>query len=346
MSAAANVIKKWTTKKIVLWIVGILGSTGILFLLGSLLIVCIVCGIFVSSEQPDPSHSVLPRQVEEYRGIMTQYAGQYGIAEYVNLLLAVMAQESGGNGLDPMQSSECSYNTRYPKSPNSITDPLYSIECGVQALRDALNAASVTSPDDMDHIKLALQGYNFGGGYINWALEHYGGYTHENAKEFSRRKAAELGWTTYGDVDYVQHVLRYYTGGESGSALSPEQYNKLIAEASRYLGLPYVFGGSVPPNFDCSGFVCWVYTHSDTYNLPRTTAQGIYDQCTPVGNEDVKPGDLVFFTGTYESGTHVTHVGIYTGDNQMLHCSEPSIRYSDLDNAYWKNHFYAYGRLP
>jgi len=133
--------------------------------------------------------------------------------------------------------------------------------------------------------------------------------------------------------------------GVSGEAFDDETFAQLMSEATKYIGFPYVWGGSSPStSFDCSGFVCWVYTHSGVHKLSRTTAQGIYNQCTPVSKEELKPGDLVFFTGTYQSNNPVTHIGIYVGDNQMLHCGDP-IGYASLGNSYWIKHFYGYGRL-
>ena len=100
-----------------------------------------------------------------------------------------------------MQASECSFNTKYPKKPNGITDPEYSISCGIQYLKSALTAAGVQNPVDMDRIKLALQGYNFGVGYISWALENYGGYSKAGAVEYSKQQAKKNGWSSYGDTD-------------------------------------------------------------------------------------------------------------------------------------------------
>ncbi len=134
--------------------------------------------------------------------------------------------------------------------------------------------------------------------------------------------------------------------GIPGEAFSDETFARLMGEATKYIGRPYVWGGSSPAtSFDCSGFVCWSYTKSGVYNLPRTTAQGIYNQCVPVAKEDLKPGDLVFFTGTYNSGSPVSHIGIYVGDNQMLHAGDP-IGYANLGNPYWIKHWYGGGRLP
>ena len=120
----------------------------------------------------------------------------------------------------------------------------------------------------------------------------------------------------------------------------------LFAEAERYLGYPYVWGGSNPStSFDCSGFVCYVLTHSGYCNMPRTTAQGIYNQCTHISASEARAGDIIFFTGTYNSGNPVTHVGIYAGNGQMIHCGDP-IKYTSINTPYWQSHFYAFGRVP
>lgn len=130
-----------------------------------------------------------------------------------------------------------------------------------------------------------------------------------------------------------------------GEALSDATFRQLITEAEKYLGYPYVWGGSSPStSFDCSGFVCWVYQASGVYPLSRTTAQGIFNQCAVVSRSDAKPGDIIFFTGTYNAGEPVTHVGIYVGNGMMIHCGNP-IQYASIDSSYWSSHFYAFGRL-
>lgn len=133
---------------------------------------------------------------------------------------------------------------------------------------------------------------------------------------------------------------------EAGEAMGDSSYQALLVEATRYIGFPYVWGGSSPAtSFDCSGYICWIYTQSGVYNLPRTSAQGIYDQCAVVSREEAKPGDLVFFTGTYASSGPVSHVGMYVGNGKMLHAGSP-IGYGDLNSNYWRGHYYAMGRLP
>lgn len=150
--------------------------------------------------------------VLRYRPAIERIAARYGMENYVELIMAVMMQESGGRGLDPMQASESGYNTRFPRGPGTITDPEYSIECGIQALRDVLQKAGCTGPADLDRIKLALQGYNYGSAYIDWAMQRDGGYTKENAIAYSDMMCARPDWPydIYGDKEYVDHVLRYY----------------------------------------------------------------------------------------------------------------------------------------
>lgn len=127
--------------------------------------------------------------------------------------------------------------------------------------------------------------------------------------------------------------------------VSVDYADKLFAEAEKYIGMPYVFGGSSPEtSFDCSGFVCYAVTHSGVHNLPRTTAQGIYNQCIKISESEAKRGDIIFFQGTYNAGETVTHVGFYAGDGKMLHCGDP-IQYTSIHTPYWESHFYAYGRL-
>ena len=124
--------------------------------------------------------------------------------------------------------------------------------------------------------------------------------------------------------------------------LDDETFAAILSEAEKYIGYPYVWGGSSPAtSFDCSGYVSWVINHSG-WNVGRLGAQGLYNICTPTSNP--QPGDLVFFKGTYDT-PGVSHCGIYVGDNKMLHCGDP-IGYANLNTSYWQSHFYAYGRLP
>lgn len=186
----------------------------------------------------------LSAEVLAYEETITKYAEQYKIEEYVPILEAIMMQESGGKGNDPMQSSESGFNTKYPRKPNGITDADYSIEVGVQTFSNCLTRAKVESPADTEKLYLALQGYNYGSGYIEWAVTNFGGYTKANAKLFSDNKRAELGTDVYGDPFYVSHVMRYVS---------------------------FSFRGGTKPNFD--NYDAWVNKN------PYAQAK-LYGQCT------------------------------------------------------------------
>ena len=190
------------------------------FLLVFILIVGIIAGAAFSSNSE--SSESLSEEVLAYTSVIQQYASQYGIPEYVSAIQAIMMQESGGRGTDPMQCSESPYNTRFPHTPGSITDPDYSIEVGVQTFADCISQAGCSSPQDMDKLKLAWQGYNYGNGYIGWALQR-GGYTEANALQFSQKQEASQGWSSYGDPQYVPHVMRYYSGGSLFAGLFGNQ---------------------------------------------------------------------------------------------------------------------------
>ncbi len=149
----------------------------------------------------------------------------------------------------------------------------------------------------------------------------------------------------YNPLFYFENGDGSIYGTTDPLTYAPGDVAALFQEAERYLGFPYKWGGSSPlTSFDCSGFVCYVLTHSGFYNMPRTTAQGIYNQCTHISADQAQPGDLIFFTKTYNSGNPVTHVGIYAGNGQMIHCGDP-IKYTSVNTPYWQSHFYGYGRL-
>lgn len=336
-------IMAFAWKQIKLLLTTIVGAVLPLFLpilavvLAIVLIVNVFSLLFTQHQQAIPQAVNVSEEVLAYRQEVSQIAATYDMSQYIELILAVMMQESGGQGLDPMQSSEGAYNTQYPRVPNGITDPIYSIECGIQELKYALVAAECTGPGDLEHIKLALQGYNFGSGYISWAVSRDGGYTPENAALFSDIWAERYGWSSYGDKDYVPHVLRYYALAAAGNG------NAIIAEGMRYMGMPYVYGGSSPEtSFDCSGFIYYVYNQCG-YQVPRATAQGFYDMSLPISAEEARPGDLVFFEHTYDFYERITHIGIYIGNGQMMHFGNPG-KISPISS--FGNKFVGYGRLP
>ena len=171
-----------------------------------------------------PKNYTINSTCEGYRSKVETEAANYDMSDYVDLILALMMQESSGQGTDVMQSSEGAYNTKYPQTPNGITDIDYSISCGIQELKYALNKAGVTGPDDLDHIRLALQGYNFGADvYFNyleknritsWSVESSEAFAKIASGETARSEEDPLYTTAgpwdYGDQHYPEHVLRYY----------------------------------------------------------------------------------------------------------------------------------------
>ena len=265
------------------------------------------------------AYTPVSAEVEAYEPLIQKYAKQYGISEYVELIKAVMMQESGGRGLDPMQAAEGSFNTRYPHEPNGIKDPEYSIECGVQELKAALISAEVENPIDMEHIKLALQGYNFGNGYISWAKTNYGGYSYANAVEFSTMQAARLGWDSYGDTQYPAHVLRYYPYGRAftsggNQAIVEVALTQLGNEGGQPYWSWYGFDGRVEW---CACFVSWCADqcgYIESGIIPKFA--GCVDGSNwfkgngqwKDRNYEPQAGDIIFFD--WEGDGETDHVGI------------------------------------
>ncbi len=285
-----------------------------------LIVVLLGCAVSLFGGGSDStSYTPVSAEVEAYTPLIQKYAKQYGIPEYVELIKAVMMQESGGRGLDPMQAAEGSFNKKYPHEPNGIKDPEYSIECGVQGLKAALISAEVENPIDMERIKLALQGYNFGNGYISWAKTNYGGYSYANAVEFSAMQAQRLGWEKYGDTQYPAHVLRYYPYGRAftsggNQAIVEVALTQLGNEGGQPYWSWYGFGGRVEW---CACFVSWCadqcgYLESGIVPKFSLCSDGVnwfkgkgqwQDK-----NYEPQAGDLIFFD--WGSDGSIDHVGI------------------------------------
>ena len=265
------------------------------------------------------SYTPVSAEVEAYEPIIQKYAKEYGIPEYVELIKAVMMQESGGRGLDPMQAAEGSFNTRYPHEPNGIKDPEYSIQCGVQELKAALTSAEVESPIDMEHIKLALQGYNFGNGYISWAKTNYGGYSYANAVEFSTQQAQRLGWDSYGDTQYPAHVLRYYPYGRAFTAGGNQAIVEVaLTQLGNQGGQPYWSWYGFNSRVEwCACFVSWC---ADQCGYIESGLVPKFAGCVDGANwfksngkwqdrtYEPKVGDIIFFD--WEGDGTTDHVGI------------------------------------
>lgn len=284
-----------------------------------ILIIIVLFGGFLCMTGGDNSSTVssVSAEVEAYEPLIRQYANQYGIGEYVELIKAIMMQESGGKGLDPMQCSEGGFNTKYPRQPNGITDPEYSISCGIQEIKSCLDQAGVKNPLDMENIKLALQSYNYGNGYLDWAKAR-GGYTLANAAEFSDMMAKKMGWSSYGDKQYVPHVLRYYTFGRIPTGIGNQAVVQVAASQEGKGGTTYWswygFGSRVEW---CACFVSWC---ADQSGYIRSGVIPKFSLCSDGvkwfeskgrfrdGGYTPAAGDIIFFDWG-NNGT-IDHVGI------------------------------------
>ena len=257
-------------------------------------------------------------------------------------------QESGGRGLDPMQAAEGSFNTKYPHEPNGIKDPEYSIQCGVQELKAALTSAEVESPIDMEHIKLALQGYNFGNGYISWAKTNYGGYSYANAVEFSTTQASRLGWSSYGDTQYVSHVLRYYPYGRAFTAGGNQAIVEVaLTQLGNQGGQPYWswYGFNSRAEW-CACFVSWC---ADQCGYIESGLVPKFAGCVDGANwfksngkwqdrtYEPKAGDIIFFD--WEGDGTTDHVGI------VEKCENGTV-YTVEGRAAFKKYLKMGGQLP
>lgn len=278
------------------------------------------------------SYTSVSAEVEAYEPLIQQYARQHGIPEYTELIKAVMMQESGGRGNDPMQASECGYNTRYPNTPNGITDPEYSINVGIQNLAACLSAAEVENPIDMERIKLALQGYNFGNGYISWAKTNYGGYSYANAVEFSTIQAERLGWESYGDTQYVSHVLRYYPYGRAFTSGGNQAIVEVaLTQLGNEGGQPYwSWYGFDSREEWCACFVSWCANqcgYIESGILPKFSlcSNGVnwFKSNGQWQDKNYEPqaGDIIFYDWNGDGTTD--HVGIVEkAENGMVYTVE------------------------
>lgn len=267
-----------------------------LFSFGTGLILLIVITLFIGTfsvlAQDGGSNSEivsLSDEVIAYEDTIRKYAKEYDIEDYVSLLQAIMMQESGGKGNDPMQASESGYNTKYPRVPNGITEPEYSIDVGTHTFSDCVKKANVKNPSDTEHIYLALQGYNYGSNYIEWAISNFGGYSKYNAQHFSDMKKQELNVSGYGDPSYVDHVMRYvgitFRGGTNPNFNNMEAWitKNPYAKAGLYGQCTWFAWGrfyelyGYDPGFTGNGWDCvdqLVKAHPDKFERSSTPKAG------------------------------------------------------------------------
>lgn len=302
-----------------------------------------------SQENSDSYEANVSEQTESYRSLVETYCEKYGIDDYVELVLAMIEQESSGNPPDVMQTDQSYYNTNPP-----IDSPEESIDCGTHELSDCIRLANCKGPDDMAGIKLALQGYNFGNGYITWALNNYKGYTEESAKIFSAKMKAQLHVSGYGDVDYVNHVLRYYitvtktsiSNGDASKILKElKENNKASTGAWKVIEMGATLIGKVdysmekrqgdgrdnPEFLDCSSFTAWSFHKSgySSISYGSTTLTFIdSNKFETILADELQIGDIGLKSSTDATGG-ANHVGIYCGKLKdgtkvWLHCTSSS----------------------
>lgn len=314
-------------------------------------VVAMVIGSGGAANSGDSStyQAQVSEQTESYRELVTKYCEKYGIDDYVDLCLAMIEQESGGNPPDVMQTEKSYYNTSPP-----IDTAEESIDCGTHELSDCLGKAKCKNPSDMAGISLALQGYNFGNGYIDWALKNYKGYTKENAVIFSQKMCAELGYSSYGDVEYVPHVLRYYVANpetavtnESAKSILKElkENNKTDADVWAVIEKGASLIGTVqysmekrqgdgrdnPEFLDCSSFTAWSFHKAGNSGIAygsTTETFRLSSKFVDIEAKDLRPGDIGLKSQTAGTGG-ANHVGIYcgtlkNGTKVWLHCTSSS----------------------
>ena len=247
--------------------------------------------------------------------------------------------------MDVMQSSE---SLGLP--PNTL-DTESSIKQGCKYFSELLASAK---GQDIEDINAVIQSYNYGGGYLGYVAGNGKKHSFTLAENFSRDKsggkkvtytnpiavARNGGWRyNYGNMFYVELVNQYLTV----THFDDKTVQAVMNEALKYQGWKYVYGGDNPnTSFDCSGLVQWCYGKAGI-SMPRV-AQAQYDVTQHIPLSQAKAGDLVFFHSTYNSGSYVSHVGIYVGNNQMYHAGDP-IGYADLTSSYWQQHLIGAGRI-
>ena len=311
-----------------------------------ILIVGIIGGAaFLGNSQ---SSEALSAEVLAHTPAIQKYASEFGIPEYVPAIQAIMMQESGGRGTDPMQASECPYNTQYPNTPGAIQDADYSIKVGIQYYADCVQEAGCESPQDMDKLKLSWQGYNYGNGYISWALEKFGGYSEANALQFSQEQAAAHGWSGYGDPEYVPHVMRYYSGGGWFAGLFGN--GQLVTIAKSQLGNEggekfWSWWGFTERQEWCACFVSWC---ADQAGRIQKEAVPKFSVCTDgvawfqakgkwqSGGSVPTPGTIIFFDWDHDGASD--HVGIVEScDGTTVHTIEGNSGDAVKQNNYTVN---------
>lgn len=313
-----------------------------------LIFICVLVVAAVSKDKAEApryqSGIGLSEGVQAYQAVVYETAEEYGIREYARYLLAIMQVETGGQGIDVMQS------LGYSGLEESEKTPEISIRYACSYFASLLERAKSAGVD----METVIQAYNFGAGYIDYIASNDKEHQYSLASSFAARQCGgekviynnpiavsmNGGWRyAYGNMFYVYLVKQYL----AVDPLSEDVANAIISEALKYKGYRYVWGGASPStSFDCSGLVQWCYGMVGIA-VPHN-AQAQYDMMQHITLEEAEPGDLVFFTETMNSGNYITHVGIYVGGEQMFHAGNP-LGYADLTSKYWRKHYVCAGRI-
>lgn len=310
-----------------------------------ILVIALVGGIFMSRGNSSSGYAQLSQEVIAYTPLIQKYADEFEIPLYVNAIQAIMMQESGGKGNDPMQSSECAFNKKYPNVPNGITDPEYSIKVGIENFADCVKRAKCKDPFDIENLSLAWQGYNYGNGYIEWAVKNFGGYSQGNAQVFSEEQAAKHGWSSYGDPEYVPHVIRYYQFAQLGTGNS-QLVNVALTQLGNKGGIPYWSWWGYSSRVEwCAIFVSWCSEQCGMLqdgSMPKfenvTVGMNWFkerNQWLPRGTVPSE-GMIIFFD--WNNDNHCNHVGmVEKAENGIVYTVEGNSNDEVRRNTYSVN---------
>lgn len=296
--------------------------------------------IFSSATQSAPVYANLSQTTVTYASIVHEVSESMGLSvEDETNILAIIEVESHGSGNNPMQwSNDITGDGRFDEKDEALMTPEKSIRLGIGLYKQLRDRQAQTGCD----IETMIQAYNYGPGFINFVMANGGKYSEDLAYQFSSNMKKKYGLKVYGDPSYVSKWKKYIAS-ESIRPIDSSDFQTIHDEAYKYIGKAYVFGGSDPnTGFDCSGFTKWCFAKAGI-QLPRT-AQDQYNATTHIGIEQAQPGDLVFFTGTYDTSDYITHVEIYVGNHTSIGAGDP-IREHNLDGTYYKNHFVCFGRV-
>ena len=297
--------------------------------------------IFSSATQSAaPESAILSQTTVAYASIVHEVSESMGLSvEDETNILAIIEVESHGSGNNPMQwSNDITGDGRFDEKDEALMTPEKSIRLGIGLYKQLRDRQAQTGCD----IETMIQAYNYGPGFINFVMANGGKYSEDLAYQFSSNMKKKYGLKVYGDPSYVSKWKKYIAS-ESIKPIDSSVFQTIHDEAYKYIGKAYVFGGSDPnTGFDCSGFTKWCFAKAGI-QLPRT-AQDQYNATTHIGIEQAQPGDLVFFTGTYDTSDYITHVEIYVGNHTSIGAGDP-IREHNLDGTYYKNHFVCFGRV-